>query len=201
MIRTELKFTAFSLFVLAISAFVFTQFLFYHEISSNANGIIINDPLFHWLPLHDHSVLIFSVTYGSILVYFALNFKNPGFASRAILSYAFILLLRIPTLTIIPLKVHPDLIFLADPFLNDLIYPSRITNDLFFSGHVALLCIFAQLSRFRWVFIFTTILLALLLLIQRVHYSIDVIGAIPFAFLAVRLSDLLRYKMGMKRID
>jgi hypothetical protein len=36
---------------------------------------------------------------------------------------------------------------------------------------------------------------------QRVHYSIDVIGAIPFAFLAVRLSDLLRYKMGMQRID
>ena len=201
MIQSEGKITLLCLAILGLCAVGFTQFLAFHELSSQANGFVVNDPLFHWLPLFDNSIFIFSITYGSILLYAFMNYRSKGFAARAILSYAFVLLLRIQTLTLVSLKVHPDLIYLEDPFLNDLIYPSRITNDLFFSGHVALLCNFAQLSRYKLVFVVLTVILALLLLMQRVHYSIDVLGAIPFSFLAVRLSDLLLHKIGLKRID
>lgn len=65
--------------------------------------------------------------------------------------------------------------------MNDLIYPGQIDADLFFSGHTALLFIFFSISR-RSIFALLTIVLAFLLMIQRVHYSIDVIAAVPFAF-------------------
>jgi hypothetical protein len=193
----ELKFTGITLIVLAISAFVFTQFLQTREEWMNRWGMIIDDPFYDFLPLQEHSSLIFSITYGSVLLYGSINFRNPSFASRAILSYSLILLFRIPTMLLVPLKVHPDLIFLQDPFLNELIYPSKIVNDLFFSGHIALICIFCLVSRFKFIFVILAIVLAVLLLMQRVHYSMDVIGAIPFAWLAVRLSDLLHEKAGL----
>jgi len=193
----ELKFTFIVLGILAISAFIFTHFLNWREGIVNHSGIVINDPVYHWLPLQEHSFLIFSITYGSVILYSFLNYKDPSFASRAILSYALILLFRIPTMLLVPLKVHPDLIFLQDPFLNELVYPSKIVNDLFFSGHVALMCIFTLISRMKFWFVVLAILLAVFLLMQRVHYSIDVIGAIPFAWFAVRLSDMLHKKAGL----
>lgn len=197
----EHKISIITAVILLFCAVVFTRFLEYREVVTNRSGILIDDPLFKLLPLQEHSNAIFAITYGAIILYIAFNFRGTGFAARAILSYAFVLLLRIPSMLLVPLKVHPDLIFLKDPFLNELIYPSKITNDLFFSGHVALMCIFILLSRFKWIFVTLAAILASLLLMQRVHYTIDILGAVPFAWMAVRLSDLSLKKIGLLGFD
>ena len=104
------------------------------------------------------------------------------------------LLLRILTLSLLPLKESGDIIYLQDPFLNNLIYPGEIDSDLFFSGHTGLILIFFFLSK-KWIFAILAGTIGLLLMIQRVHYSIDIIAALPFSYLIVKLVTFLTSKL------
>ncbi len=89
------------------------------------------------------------------------------------------------------------MIYLEDPFLNNLVYPGNIDADLFFSGHTALIFILFFLSRNK-VFIILGTLLGLMLIAQRVHYSIDVLAAIPFAYVIVRITEYLTSRLMSK---
>lgn len=77
--------------------------------------------------------------------------------------------------------------------MNNLIYPSNIDADLFFSGHAGMVFILYFLTK-KWWYALLGILLGILLMIQRVHYSIDIIAAIPIALITVRLVDLFVIK-------
>ncbi|MGB0915041.1 MAG: hypothetical protein ACPGVI_03170 [Crocinitomicaceae bacterium] len=106
------------------------------------------------------------------------------------IAYAILLIVRMVTLFLIPLKTPESLIYLQDPFLNNLVYPGEIDADLFFSGHTALIFMMYFLTRNR-LFILLGVLIAILLVIQRVHFSIDVIAAIPFAYIIVRFTEYI----------
>jgi hypothetical protein len=173
---------------LSVIAAVFIQFLAYHEVRAERLDWMFDDPAYYILPVVDASVVIFSITYGSLITYLFLYRKVPHAYSLLMTTYALILLMRMATLSLLPLVVHSDLIYLEDPFLNDWIYPSRIVTDLFFSGHTALVFAIYLLSGKKWTFLLLSILIGLLLVMQRVHYSIDVLAAFPFAWCAVRLS-------------
>ena len=180
----KVKLYLLSLFILLICGWFFVQFLAFHEVRVEANGWVFNDPVFGVLPRIDCSIAIFSLTYGSLILYAILERKKTLFLTKLNLSYALLLLVRMATLTLIPLKVPDNLIFLQDPFLNNLIYPGEIEADLFFSGHTALIFIFFSISK-RWIFAVLAVVIGMLLIVQRVHYSIDVVAAIPFAFAIV----------------
>ena len=178
--------------------FVFIEFLSFHELRVEYDGIFFEDPAFIYLPISDVSFPIFLITYGAVVTYLLLNRKKEHFLSRLLLSYAFIVLFRIITMSSLPLREPDTLVYLEDPFLNNLIYPGDIVRDLFFSGHTALLfAIFLQSGK-KWYFLVLTIILAILLLIQRVHFSIDVIAAIPFAWLAVFFANTAIAKWSYK---
>lgn len=170
-----------SLAVLGFAAFAFNQFILQHEEWVRGAGWKFHDPVMTLFPTRDVSVPIFSITYGAVLLYIALEFRRPHFASKAILSYGLLVWLRLISLSLVPLKAPDDVVLLHDPFLNNLIYPGDIVSDLFFSGHIGLLSIFYFLSR-RWIFSVLAGVLAILLMIQRIHYSIDIVVAVPVAF-------------------
>jgi len=174
--------------LLSLMAAIFVRFLAFHEVRAERLGWMFDDPAYNVLPIVDSSVIIFTITYGSLIAYLTIYRKVPHAFALLMSSYAFILLFRIVTLSLLPLVVHKDLIYLEDPFLNDWIYPSRIVADLFFSGHTALVFVIYLLSGKKWPFLYLSILIGLLLVMQRVHYSIDVLAAFPFAWCAVRLS-------------
>lgn len=184
-----------STILLAISAFGFIQFLLFQERVVLDRGVDFRDPAFNFLPIADCSVPIFSITYGSLLIYGLLERKEKLFAIKLMIGYSILLMLRILTLLVLPLKEPESLVYLQDPFLNDLIYPGRMTVDLFFSGHTGLVLLIYFFSK-RWIFILLATLLGFMLVIQRVHYSIDVLAAIPFAY----LSSLITMKV-LDRID
>ena len=188
MILKEWKTILISALILLICVAFFIPFLDYHEQRADSLNIVFDDPVLKLLPARDVSVYIFSLTYGSILIYLALNYKVSHSVSMLILTYAVIVLFRIISMSLVPLKEPADVVFLQDPFLNNLIYPGRIDTDLFFSGHTALLMAFFFTSSHRWVFIVMACVLGVLLMIQHVHYSIDIIGAVPFAYLAIKIS-------------
>lgn len=195
--RSKLKIVGLSLLILMISAFIFVHFLGFHEKRANALNWMFDDPLFPFIPVVEVSFYIFTITYGALLSYFLIFWKIEFFASKLMLTYAFILLLRIVTLSILPFRAHDDLVFLQDPFLNEMIYPSKIVTDLFFSGHTALVAGMFFITR-NWVYLFLALVVGSLLVLQRVHYSIDVIAAIPFAFLAFHLANLLIRKLSTR---
>jgi hypothetical protein len=171
--------------ILGIIAFLFTRFLEFQESRADALGWIFDDPVFKVLPLKELSLPIFSITYGALITYLIFYRKEDHFLSKLFLTYMFILIYRMITMSILPFREHPDLIYLQDPFLNNLIYPSKIDADLFFSGHTALIVGLFFLTKNKLFLIFS-VLLGLFLMIQRVHYSIDILAAYPFAYLSYR---------------
>lgn len=192
--RKAYIFNSLSALFLILSAIVFVHFLDYHELKSNDSGIVFNDPVLALLPLRNFSIAIFSITYCTIIYAIYLSFKSRILSGKFMLAYAIMLLLRILTLTLLPLKAPVDLIYLQDPFLNNLVYPGEIKNDLFYSGHTALVFILFFLT-YKKILLVSGITLGFLLMAQRVHYSIDVIGAIPISFFIVKMVNLLSIKL------
>jgi hypothetical protein len=79
---------------------------------------------------------------------------------------------------------------LHDPLAEFFIYGENmpITKDLFFSGHTATMvfvCFFLPTTRERVIAITLSLLLVSLLLIQHVHYSLDVAAAPLFTLAAI----------------
>lgn len=168
----------------AFGGWLITRFFVLQQARIQEVGIPFDDPLFKILPSYDVSVPIFSITYGSILLFLATNFRQIEKIAMFGFAAGLLQLFRILTLFLVPLDVPQDLVPLNDPFLNELIYPGDITADLFFSGHTATIFILYFITK-RWWFLVLGIGLMFLLMIQRVHYSIDVLTAIPFAFVCV----------------
>lgn len=176
-------------FLLA-SALLFIPFMAFHEQKYAMNGLDFNDPFFTLLPAYDCSIAIFSLTYLSLIYFIFTEFKVDFRITQLMIVYGLILFLRIVSMSMLPFKSIDGLIFLRDPFLNEIIYPGNITTDLFFSGHTALLFSFYLLSK-KKVFIYLSIILGVLLMIQRNHYSIDILAAYPFAWLSFYISGHL----------
>lgn len=180
-----------ALLFLLVAAFVFIRFLSFHEARVEETGWEFSDPIHPFIPIHDVSLPIFSITYGSVLLYFFLSYKQKHFLARIMMTYGFIIVFRMITMSLVPLKEPEALVHLEDPFLNNWIYPGRIVRDLFFSGHTALVFAIFILSGKRTVFLVLTLLMGVLVMVQRVHYSIDVVAAIPFAWLSAFLTQYL----------
>jgi hypothetical protein len=79
----------------------------------------------------------------------------------------------------------------SDPIVSSSTYEGiKITKDLFFSGHMvtAFCSYFAMPNRtLKVVFLLGSIALAILLIIQHVHYTIDILGAYVAVFLIYRV--------------
>jgi membrane-associated phospholipid phosphatase len=74
------------------------------------------------------------------------------------------------------------------------IYQTFVKRDLFFSGHFASVFIpylILRKTRFHWVFLSASIGIGILVMIQHIHYSYDVIGAAIFTYLSVYLAEKL----------
>jgi membrane-associated phospholipid phosphatase len=99
--------------------------------------------------------------------------------------------LRILSLYVFTLETPEGIIPLVDPFLEKVAYGGNATytKDLFFSGHTSTLFIVSLAEKrrgLRIVLIMSTILIGLLLVWQRVHYTIDVVGALLVTFAVYR---------------
>jgi hypothetical protein len=188
MIKENWKTLLLALGFLLSAAITFVFFIDAHEAATRGKGWIFDDPVHAVLPAMNLSIPIFSITYGSLILYVFTSYRQPNFLSRLMIAYGLITLFRIGTISLFPLREPETLVFLEDPVLNDLIYPGEIITDLFFSGHTALVFMLFILSGYRWYFLLLTLLMGVFLMIQRIHYSIDVLAALPFAWLAVWLA-------------
>jgi len=119
-----------------------------------------------------------------VIILTAINLStSPLLFLKCLQAYCLLVAIRIICLYLVPLDPERLMIPLDDPFVGKLFYNgSVITKDLFFSGHVSTMFLFFLVIPFRtlkYFFLIATILVSVFILIQHVHYTIDVIAA-PF---------------------
>lgn len=152
------------------------------------DGIDVNDILLSILPAKDCSEAIFILIWSCVALATLRFLNNPMLFIVFLWSYVALCLTRIITITLVPLNAPPGLIPLRDPLSNYFYGQVFITKDLFYSGHTAtLFLIFLCLEKKndKLIVLLSTGIVGLLLLVQHVHYSMDVLAAPFFAYFNV----------------
>jgi len=172
--------------IFAIGALQFPTY-FYHI--QKREGQILNDYILNYLPAHDVSTPIFAIIYGLLIYMLFRILRNPNLFLLFGLTFVIETVFRMTTIYLFPLNHPQNLVILHDTFAELLIYGNNepITKDLFFSGHTAtmvMIWLFVEKPLEKFIAAIATFLLASLLLIQHVHYSVDVLGAFFFTYLS-----------------
>jgi hypothetical protein len=163
------------------------QFPTYFRNIQKRQGTDLNDFVLSNIPFIDVSTYIFTIIYG-LLIYMLLRvLAKPQLFLLFALTFVIETVFRMTTIYFFPLNPPADLVILHDTFAELLIYGDTepITKDLFFSGHTAtmvMICLFVEGRRDKIASIIATFALAILLLIQHVHYTVDVVGALFFTY-------------------
>jgi membrane-associated phospholipid phosphatase len=96
-------------------------------------------------------------------------------------------LARILTISLLPLNPPAGIITLKDPIAN-IAYGGNgifITKDLFYSGHTGNMFLFFLSLQHKWdkiIALAASFIVGILVMVQHIHYSIDVIAAFIFTY-------------------
>lgn len=190
--RIELAVT---LILLAVILTLLTNFLNFVEARQ---GAVLSDPILNLFNPVDLTWLTFALIYISLVVAIATLIKNPKRLMFAIQVYSLMIAVRIAAMYLLPLEPPAKIIILNDPFVEFFGSGQTLTKDLFFSGHTATLFILFLVSEkkiIKSVFLISTIAVAMSLLLQHVHYTVDVFAAPFFAYVSYMIIKLVRAKM------
>jgi membrane-associated phospholipid phosphatase len=176
--------TMIGLFVVATILCLFPVFF---QTIEKRQGIVLNDPLLRILPPHNISVPLFIVIWSISLLAIVRAARNPQIFLTYLWAFILLSLFRVATITLVPLNAPAGLIGLVDPFSNFFYGEKFVTKDLFFSGHTSAiflqcLCLPGKLD--KKLALMATVVVGFLLLVQHVHYTMDVLGGFVFAWLA-----------------
>jgi PAP2 superfamily C-terminal len=170
------------LVIVSIALYILPYFF---KIIEARNGIQLNDWLLNNIPAYNVSIPIFIIIWSMALLLFIRLIKDPEIFITLLWTYIFLILSRFITISLVPLNPPTGLIALADPLSNSFYGNKFITKDLFYSGHTAtlflmFLCLKSKTDKI--IALFATIFVGVLLLVQHVHYTIDIISAPIFIY-------------------
>ena len=158
-------------------------------------GYQINDMILNLTEPVDVSVYTFLIIYSVAVLTIVNVLPRPLLFLRAVQAYILMLLVRLLTLYFVPLNAPEHIIPLNDPFIEKFFYGQvRITKDLFFSGHVATVCLLYWVNPYKKlnvVYLVAVVLVSVFIMWQRVHYSFDVLAAPVFTWLCFKMANLL----------
>ncbi|OGU70673.1 MAG: hypothetical protein A2V93_01535 [Ignavibacteria bacterium RBG_16_34_14] len=189
--KFKIEFTV-TLILLVLILTALANFLNFAE---TRDGVVVNDPLLNLFEPVDLTWLTFGLIYISLITAIIVFLKNPESLITAFQSYIVMTVFRIIAMYLLPLNPPAKMIPLGDPFVEYFGTGQLLTKDLFFSGHTAtlfLLFLLADIRSLKIFFLFSTIIVAVAVLLQHVHYSIDVFTAPFFAYCSLILIKKLR---------
>jgi hypothetical protein len=174
----------YTFFFLVLTLYVFTRFIIYNETRA---GAVIDDPFLRIFNAVDLNILIFALVY-FILIY-GLTYLSfyPRLMMLAFQTYIVMALMRMLVMFATPLEPPLGTIDLIDPVVFFIGTGGIVIKDLFFSGHTATAFIFflwAKKGIHKNIFLAITVLIGLSVIIQKAHYTVDVIAALVFTFAA-----------------
>lgn len=171
-----------SLILLTITLTGLANFVNYIEIRT---GFILSDPILNLFNPIDLTWITFGLIYLSLIFAIVTLLKNPQRFLFALQLYTSMTVVRMIAMFLLPLEPPEKMILLKDPFVEFFGTGQTLTKDLFFSGHTATLFIMFLVSEHKTIkiiFLVITIIVAFCVLLQHVHYTIDVFAAILFTY-------------------
>lgn len=188
--RRQLVLVGLTFVTLFITLFSYTRFL--NQVEARA-GVSFVDPLHTVIGPVDMTVSIFVVLYGALIVAIASMMRTPTIFFKAIRGYTMLIGIRIVCMWLLPLDPPTTMIALSDPLVQLFTTGTStpLTRDLFFSGHTSILCLVGFVLPHRTLKIVFFILAAFVgvaVILQHVHYSIDVVVAPLAAWAAASMS-------------
>jgi len=176
--------------LLALSIIIFYLPSFYNDVIGPKHGILIHDVVLNLFTPVNWSVPTFTIIYLSILQTFFSIVRKPQEILIALSTYLAVNLLRMVAMYALTFEPPADTILLVDPVTSHF-YPSGgFAKDLFFSGHISTMTLMILLEKnrvLRIVKICGAVVVALFLVWQHVHYSLDILVA-PFVTIGVYTS-------------
>jgi membrane-associated phospholipid phosphatase len=150
-------------------------------------GMVLQDFVLDAIPAIDVSIPTFVVIWSMVLLVFYRIYQNPRLF--LVIAYGFILMciLRVLTISLLPLNPPVGIIALKDPIAN-IAYGGNgifITKDLFYSGHTGNIFLFFLCLQRKWdkiIALAASFIVGILVLVQHIHYSIDVFAAFIFTY-------------------
>ena len=188
--------------VVTLILLIATLIFFTHFINSveARNGVELNDPVLKLFHPIDLSGFIFSIIYLSIIIGLITLLVDPKRLVIALQVYTLIVMVRIITLYLTPLNAPGNMIPLIDPIVNNFGTGQLLTKDLFFSGHTAtmfFLFLVSENKKIKLIFLLGFVIIAIAVLLQHVHYTIDVVAAPFFTYTAFRIILLSRKRFNL----
>jgi membrane-associated phospholipid phosphatase len=183
---------------LALVAIILLTLPTFFAFIEKREGMVLQDFVLDAIPAMDVSVPTFVIIWSMVLLVFYRIYQNPRLF--LVIAYGFILmcLCRVLTISILPLNPPPGLITLKDPIAN-IVYGGKgifITKDLFYSGHTGNMFLFFLCLQAKWDKIFAltaAVLIGILVLVQHIHYTIDVIAAFIFTYFIYLLAKKVAF--------
>ena len=155
-------------------------------------GVVLDDFLLKLIPTADFSNIVFYVLYFQIFWIIIRSFSTPQLNLQLMWGFCIFYTLRFITIFFVPLEPPVGIINLIDPFAKKVIYDQVLINkDLFFSGHAGFaffIFLLLPTKKEKLMGLVSFIIISVLILVQHVHYTIDVMVAPFFAYLSYYLS-------------
>jgi hypothetical protein len=192
------KFRLLTIFGILILTSILIFLPFFFNIIEKRDGTLLSDPLLEWIPAFDVSIPTFIVIWSMSLFYARRCYQDPYLFLLAIWSISLIYFSRLITIGAFPLNPPEGLIPLNDPLAN-IFYggiDKFIKKDLFYSGHTSIqFFMFLSLTKRndKIIAFIATLLIGSFVLIQHIHYTIDVLGAFVFTYLLFRVGKRITH--------
>jgi len=162
------------------------------------NGIVPADPVLELFSPFDLTWLTFALIYLSLSAAIYLLLRNPYQLLLTLQTYIIMVIFRIGAMYIVAFNPPATTIPLTDPITEIFGTGQLLTKDLFFSGHTATLFILyltADSKLLKYIFLFCTIAVAFSVLLQHVHYTVDVLAAPVFAYCSYIIARKLKEQL------
>jgi hypothetical protein len=170
---------------------IFSLFPWFFQTIEKRKGVVMNDWILEQIHPVNVSVPIFLFIWSTTLLLLVRCIQHPDIFLSILWGYSLVCLSRVCTISLVPLDPPAGLLELTDR-MGNAFYGSRfITRDLFYSGHTASVFVFylcLKKKSDRAYALTATIIVGALLLVQHVHYTIDVVAAPFFCFCMYRVS-------------
>ena len=163
-------------------------------------GVVLPDPILNSFQSVDVTWLTFIIIYLSVFIGFISFSRDPRQVLFAIQTYSLMIIFRGVAMYLTPFAAPEKILPLNDPFVQSIGSGTILTQDLFFSGHTATLFLIFLIEKNKWLkslFLFLTIAVAICVLIQQVHYSIDVFAAPFFAYTSYSVLKIFKNKFNL----
>ena len=188
--------TEFIITAIIVTAVIIAFSHFLHFIEQR-DGVVLNDPILKSFNPIDLTWLIFALIYLSLIIFVITTFSKPNKLLISFQAYGLMLIFRTIAMYLTPFEAPEKIILLDDPFVQFFAKGDILTKDLFFSGHTGtlfLLFLLAENKTLKSIFLILTLLVGTAVLLQHVHYSIDVFVAPFVAFASHRIINELHIK-------